>query len=156
MSGGSRNFCREKCQSPNLYLPPANEVWGKVIFSVACVKNSVYGVGGLPQCMLGYPPTRHPQGPGQGTPPPSSVCWEIRSTSGRYASYWNAILFCRIVQEAVECLNTLQSNAAVLEKVKQERRLHRERNLPETLEFAERLGITVSQLCSYHPIRCII
>ena len=23
------------------FLPPANEVWGKVIFSVACVKNSV-------------------------------------------------------------------------------------------------------------------
>ena len=26
----------------NLYLPPANEVWGKVIFSEACVKNSVH------------------------------------------------------------------------------------------------------------------
>ena len=25
------------------YLPPANEVWGKVIFSVACVKNFVHG-----------------------------------------------------------------------------------------------------------------
>ena len=24
-------------------LPPANEVWGKVIFSEACVKNSVHG-----------------------------------------------------------------------------------------------------------------
>ena len=32
------------------YLPPANEVWGKVIFSEACVKNSVRsGSGG------GYP-----------------------------------------------------------------------------------------------------
>ena len=38
------------------FLPPANEVWGKVIFSVACVKNSVHGGGGLPQCMLGYHP----------------------------------------------------------------------------------------------------
>ena len=36
-------------------LPPADEVWGKVIFSVACVKNSVHR-GGLPQCMLGYHP----------------------------------------------------------------------------------------------------
>ena len=27
-------------------LPPANEVWGKVIFSEACVKNSVRGGGG--------------------------------------------------------------------------------------------------------------
>ena len=26
----------------NLLLPPANEVWGKVIFSQACVKNSVH------------------------------------------------------------------------------------------------------------------
>ena len=38
------------------YLPPANEVWGKVIFSEACVKNSVHrgwylpprGGGGVP------------------------------------------------------------------------------------------------------------
>ena len=28
------------------FLPPANEVWGKVIFSQACVKNSVHGGGG--------------------------------------------------------------------------------------------------------------
>ena len=27
------------------YLPPANEVWGKVIFSQACVKNSVHRGG---------------------------------------------------------------------------------------------------------------
>ena len=26
-------------------------------------------------------------------PPRGTACWEIRSTSGRYASYWNAILF---------------------------------------------------------------
>ena len=31
--------------------------------------------------------------PGPGTPPVSSACWEIRATSGRYASYWNAFLF---------------------------------------------------------------
>ena len=28
----------------------------------------------------------------QAPPPLRSTCWEIRSTSGRYASYWNAIL----------------------------------------------------------------
>ena len=28
-------------------LPPANEVWGKVIFSQACVKNSVHSGGGV-------------------------------------------------------------------------------------------------------------
>ena len=73
--------------------------------------------GGLPQCMLGYhhPRTRHPPGqtppsgadppreqtpprvdtpsPGADTPPRRRACWEIRSTRGRYASYWNAILF---------------------------------------------------------------
>ena len=35
-------------------LPPANEVWGKVIFSVACVKNSVHGGrGGIPAYLAG-------------------------------------------------------------------------------------------------------
>ena len=52
--------------------------------------------GDLPHCMLGYtlPRTRgrHPSGPG--TPPEQTIppAWEIRATSGRYASYWNAIL----------------------------------------------------------------
>ena len=95
----------------------------KVIFSEACVKNSVHK-GGLPQCMLGpprnrpprpgtHPQSRHPRTrypswvrtpsldqatPGSRHPPGadtprSSACWEIRSTSGRYASYWNAILW---------------------------------------------------------------
>ena len=31
------------------YLPPANEEWGKVIFSEACVKNSVH----MGACMAG-------------------------------------------------------------------------------------------------------
>ena len=35
-----------------------------------------------------------PLGPEAGTPC-CSACWEIRATSGRYASYWNAILFLR-------------------------------------------------------------
>ena len=91
------------------FLPSANEVWGKVIFSVACVKNSVHRWGGLSQCMLGY---HHPPPPEQTLPsrhplprsrprracttwrrhPPCSACWEIRSTRGRYASHWNAFL----------------------------------------------------------------
>ena len=29
-------------------------------------------------------------------PPPWRACWEIRSTRGRYASYWNAILLAKI------------------------------------------------------------
>ena len=37
------------------------------------------------------PQTRHPPRPGI-PPTQSRAYWEIRSTSGRYASYWNAIL----------------------------------------------------------------
>ena len=36
------------------------------------------------------PPGRYTPGPG--THPRSSACWEIRTTSRRYASYWNAFL----------------------------------------------------------------
>ena len=41
----------------NKLLPPANEVWGKVTFSQACVIPSVrgWGVGvGLPACITGH------------------------------------------------------------------------------------------------------
>ena len=74
--------------------------------------------GDLPRCMLGYllgPDAGIPLGPEAGDPkdqrqahPPGadpsgtrsrhprpcrSACWEIRATSGQYASYWNEILF---------------------------------------------------------------
>ena len=55
-------------------LPPANEVWGKIIFSVACVKNSVHRRR-LSQCMLGY----HPLGP---DPPRSRPVTGSRSPPG--------------------------------------------------------------------------
>ena len=77
------------------------------MFSVACVKNSVH-MGGLPQCMgyhhpipptpplvvdpPGHRPPRHRHPPRADTPL-RSACWELRSTSGWYRSYWNAILF---------------------------------------------------------------
>ena len=94
----------------HIYRPQRS--WGKVMFLHVCV--ILFRVGGLPQCMLGYPPgSRHP--PGAGTPlgadPPRrpaarhagiapllrSACWEKRSTSGRYASHWNAILVMDVV-----------------------------------------------------------
>ena len=89
------------------------------IFTPVC--HYVHREGGLPQCMLGYHPpreqtppgadypsgadtpgSRHPpdQTPREQTPPPrdqtppreaDSSIW---STSGRYASYWNAFFFC--------------------------------------------------------------
>ena len=80
-----------------ILLPPANEVWGKVIFSQACVKNSVHRGGLLPGgCLVrvgGLLPEWVP-GPGGSAPrgvpggdPPDGYC------CGRYASYWNALLF---------------------------------------------------------------
>ena len=68
--------------SMSLLLPPANEVWGKVIFLHLSV--ILFTVGGVPGQV--------PPSPGRYTPG-SSACWEIRATSGRYASYWNALLF---------------------------------------------------------------
>ena len=44
-----------------LLLPPANEVWGKVIFSVACVKNSVQGGWWYPSMPCRFPGP-HPGG----------------------------------------------------------------------------------------------
>ena len=56
----SLNTCKRFCNYFSkqvlimTFLPPANEVWGKVIFSAACVKNSVHGGGGgIPACIAG-------------------------------------------------------------------------------------------------------
>ena len=46
---------------------------------------------------MGTPPTPGADPPDQAPPgsdtPQRSACWEIQATSGRYASYWNAVLF---------------------------------------------------------------
>ena len=93
---------------------PLNEVWGKVIFlhlpvflftgvcPIACWDTP-------PDQRQASPRSRHPHPPwadtpttpgadiplprGNRPPPRRSVCWEIRATSGRYVSYWNAILY---------------------------------------------------------------
>ena len=49
----------------------------------------------------GTPPTRYT------TPPQRRTCWEIRSTRGRYASYWNAILFYSVVCD-VNVINSIR------------------------------------------------
>ena len=95
-------------EKTDTFLPPANEVWGKVIFSEACVNNSVHRGGVcLSACWDTTTPgsrhpskTRHPRSrpPQEQTPldqahPRSRhphwrrACWEIRSMRGRYASY---------------------------------------------------------------------
>ena len=60
------------------FSPPANEVWGKVIFSQACVSPSVHGGRGLASrgVCIG----------GGGWEDPPIGYYGIRSTSGRYAS----------------------------------------------------------------------
>ena len=100
--------------------------WGKLIFSVACVKNSVHR-GGLPHCMLGYhrPVSRHPrdQIPLDQTPPRDQTpSWdqtpqEIRATSGRYASYWNAILLFCIFMLIIHGKETIFQKELHLEKL---------------------------------------
>ena len=64
----------DKIRTERAFLPPAIEVWGKVIFSEACVKKSVHG-GGL---------VTGGSGPGGGclveTPPDGYCC-------RRYTSY---------------------------------------------------------------------
>ena len=94
----------------NYYSPQRSS--GKVMFLQVSV---ILLTGGcLPQCMLRChtpppPGSRHPpeadtpppqkhtpprsRPPLEADPPPHKACWEIRSTHGRYASYWDAFLF---------------------------------------------------------------
>ena len=86
--------------------------WAKVIFSQVCVKNSVHGEEGVclsacwdtppDQTPLDQAPPRPGTSPRPGTPrpgtpqdrtPPQEADCSIRSTSGQYASYWNAFLY---------------------------------------------------------------
>ena len=67
-------------------LPPATKLAQGYIFTGIC--DSVHR-GGVPGQV--HPPTRYTP-PGPGTPPGSSACWEKWATSGRYASYWKALL----------------------------------------------------------------
>ena len=81
----------------SIFLPPTNEVWGKVMFLLMCVI-LFRGGGGLPpggrQSALGVchrggsesSGSSH-SGGGQTTPPPPQ-----NKKSGQYASYWNAFL----------------------------------------------------------------
>ena len=95
-------------------ITAGNEVWGKVIFSVACVKNSVQrGGGGIPACLAGGIPAclaglQEGGSPGPhpgGSPGPhleggwcipacteADPCPADRYCCTRYASYWNAFL----------------------------------------------------------------
>ena len=94
-------------KATNLLLPPANEVcegYVGYVFTPVCQSFCSQG-GGSASVHAGIadtPGSRQPpqeQIPplGADTPPPQEQIpppqWEIRPTSGRYASYWNAYLF---------------------------------------------------------------
>ena len=71
----------------NWFLPPANKGCEAYVFT--CVCHSVHrGV-----CLTACWDTPCGDTPGSRHHPQRSACWEIRATSGRYASYWNAILW---------------------------------------------------------------
>ena len=94
-----------KLVSPSLFvqllLPPANQVWGKVVFH-RCLSVHKGGIClWVQECASGSgvhtpwtPPPRnthtHWTHTSPGTPPGHAP--SPRSTSGRYASYWNAFL----------------------------------------------------------------
>ena len=116
-----------------LFLPPANEVWGKVIFfhlSVILFTGGEYLGRYTPQAGISPPGQVHPHTPklprvctslGRYTTVPlagtspwagtplhgSSACWEIRATSRRYASYWNAFLY-------VKFFSPIESNSSLI------------------------------------------
>ncbi|XP_022322466.2 folylpolyglutamate synthase, mitochondrial-like isoform X1 [Crassostrea virginica] len=52
----------------------------------------------------------------------------------------------RRAQEAVTKLNTLQSNAQTLEKIRQQRGKRSEQNIPNMIKFVERVGITLDDV----------
>ena len=107
----------EEVASNCVLLPPANEVCEGYVFTPVC--HSVHR-GCIPACNGSDTPQEDtpkddtPPGRNQEDTPPrpedthpgrnqedpprktdhpwSSACWEIRATSGRYASYWNAYL----------------------------------------------------------------
>ena len=97
-----RIFCTVVYRKRNIYRPQRS--WAKVIFSQVsvCPQGGVY----LSACWdippqeqtppLGPDPPG-PDPPWDQTPPgadtPRKTDFSIRSTSGRYASYWNALLF---------------------------------------------------------------
>ena len=71
-------------------LPPANEVWGKVMFLHLSVNHSVHRGRGvvMPLPVMDSTPSW------TATPlPPDSTTSPSQSTHGQYTSYWNAFLF---------------------------------------------------------------
>ena len=89
-------------------------------FTGVCL--STEGGGGLPHCMLGYTHTTTPVGrqpPSQGRHPLCAVHAGIRSTSGRYASHWNAFSLADGIN-AFQWYNLFQAISTVILSVSDE------------------------------------
>ena len=100
-SGGSRIFPRRVRQLSNWDYYRPQRSWAKVIFSQVCVCPQGGGVSasvhaGIPDPRADTSPEQTPweQTPPGSRHPPEAYC-SMRLTSGRYASYWNAFLFCK-------------------------------------------------------------
>ena len=61
--------------------------------------------GRHPSSLAKQTPWQGRRAPWQGRPPLCSACWEIRSTRGRYAPYWNAILVIKHNQKYIATRN---------------------------------------------------
>ena len=85
------------CDTAHAIFYRLQRSWAKVIFSQACVKNSVHRGGVSASVHAGIHPPGADTPPREQTPPWEADC-SIRSTIGRYASYWNAFLL-------KECIN---------------------------------------------------
>ena len=81
--------CARQPSASNFFLADVYSIEGQWI-------NSYKGLSECP------PRSRHPQGRPPGAETPCSACWDIRSTSGRYASYWNAILFMQFSAKKIQ------------------------------------------------------
>ena len=123
-------FC-SCCIIGNIIFTARNSNCGKVMFSQAYVIPSAHG-GGLPGgrvCLGGLPrgvriqgasASGDPHRAGVGQPPPPIGDYGIRSTSGRYASYWNAFLwYVRFVfyLPSYDCSEVQPRHSAPLEEV---------------------------------------
>ena len=95
--GGARNMKSMRSPLAAIFLPPA--ICKGYVFYI-CLSFCSQG-----ECMLGYTPSEQTDTPCEqadipweqtsplGADPPRGIaCWEIQSTSGWYASHWNAIL----------------------------------------------------------------
>ena len=105
---GSANLCgfracsHERCNYRQQRSCGQGNIFTPVCHSFCSQGGSAWswGGGGIPACSEADPPTPHTPGrPPRTRQTPPEADSSIRSTSGRYASYWNAFMFSESVTE---------------------------------------------------------